>query len=105
MQTKPKFDESFAATIQPLGNNALIVEAPEEEQGTLIIPDTARGVPQRGYVISVGPTFNSDPNGYLVKPGNYVIFSKYAGVEYKRLRDKFILIEERDILAVFKDPS
>ncbi|MEE9261685.1 MAG: co-chaperone GroES, partial [Dehalococcoidia bacterium] len=72
----------------PLGER-LIVKPSEEEEITasgIILPDTAKEKPQEGDVVAVGPGRVTDEGKHVpmeLKKGDRIIYSKYAGTEYK----------------------
>ncbi len=94
--------------VQPLADRVLIKRIEEEEQkvGGIIIPDTAKEKPQKGEVVAVGPG-RLDENGKRmpmeVKPGDKVIFSKYAGTEVKIEGEEYLIMREDDILAIIEE--
>ncbi len=69
----------------------------------LILPDTAREKPQEGEVVEVGPGRSTeDGKGRIpmeIKKGDRVIYSKFAGTEYKDGNDEYLILRESDILA------
>jgi len=90
--------------LQPLGDR-LIVEVLEEEEvtvGGIVLPDTAKGKPQRGRVLAVGPGAR-DKNGKRVPvdvgEGDEVIFSKYGGTEIRLGSDELLILREADLLG------
>lgn len=96
----------MASNLRPLGDR-VIVEAIERDDVTpsgIILPDTAKEKPQEGNVIAVGAgKLNEDGTRSVmdVKPGDRVIYAKYAGTEIKLDSDKKVLIlKENDILAI-----
>lgn len=91
--------------IKPLGDRVLL-KAMEEEEKTksgIVIPDTAKEKPQKGKVLAVGTGRILD-NGTKVpleiQVGDIVVFSKYAGTEVKVDGEEYLIVSERDILAV-----
>lgn len=91
--------------IRPLGEKVLIkrVEAEEKTAGGIVLPDTAREKPKRGIVQSVGDgrlLDNGTRHPLSVKKDDQVVFTSYAGTEVKVGDDKFIIMDESDILAV-----
>ena len=91
--------------IKPLADRVL-VEPKEAETKTasgLYIPDTAKEKPQQGKVIAVGNGKYTD-NGTLLKPevkaGDEVVFAKYSGTPIKHDGKDYLILEERDILAI-----
>ena len=88
----------------PLGER-LIVRPTEEEQTTssgIILPDTAREKPQEGEVVAVGPGRVTDEGNHVpmeLKTGDRIIYSKYAGTEYKDGGEEYLILRESDVLA------
>jgi chaperonin GroES len=91
--------------LKPLGDRVVVKPLEEEEamQSGLYIPDTAKEKPIKGEVISVGPGKVLD-NGSRVamdlNPGQKVIFAKYGGTEIKLDGNKYMILSERDVLAI-----
>jgi len=88
----------------PLGER-LIVKPSEEEQTTasgIILPDTAKEKPQEGDVVAVGPGRTTDEGKHIpmeLKNGDRIIYSKYAGTEYKDGSEEYLILRESDVLA------
>ncbi len=94
--------------VQPLADRVLIKRIEEEEQkvGGIIIPDTAKEKPQKGEVVAVGPGRLDETGKRMpmeVKPGDKVIFSKYAGTEVKIEGEEYLIMREDDILAIIEE--
>jgi len=92
------------AKIEPLGDRVVIQPAPKEEvsKGGIVLPDTVKEKPQEGKIIAVGPgKLNEDGNRIAmeVKKGDKVIYSKYAGTEFKLDDEEVVIMRESDILA------
>lgn len=93
--------------IRPLQDRVLVERIEEEEKtrGGIIIPDTAREKPQQGTVVSVGPG-KIDEKGNLVpvgvKPGDRVLFGKYAGSEIEVDGKQYLIMREEDILGIIE---
>ena len=93
--------------IRPLQDRILVKRVEEEEttSGGIIIPDSAKEKPQEGQVIAVGPGKTLD-NGSVaepnVKPGDRILFSKYAGTDVNLDGEEHIIIREDDILAIYE---
>jgi chaperonin GroES len=82
------------------------VEQAEKTVGGVILPDTAKEKPQEGRVLAVGTGRTLDNGTKLpmdVKPGDRVIYSKYSGSEVKIEGKDYLIISEKDILAVVSD--
>ena len=92
------------AKIQPLGDRVVIKPTPKEEvsKGGIVLPDTAKEKPQEGKIIAAGPGRLTEEGKRIamdVKKGDKVIYSKYAGTEFKLDNDELIIMREGDILA------
>ncbi|MDR9757175.1 MAG: co-chaperone GroES [Thermacetogeniaceae bacterium] len=92
-------------SLKPLGDRVLlkIVETEEKTEGGIFLPDTAKEKPQKGEVVAVGTgkvTSDGKKVPIEVKVGDKVIFSRYAGNEVKDGEEKYLLVNERDILGV-----
>jgi chaperonin GroES len=93
------------STVKPLSDRVFVKVSASEEKtaGGILLPDTAKEKPQIGEVVAVGPGKRSD-NGNLtpteVKVGDKVLYSKYAGTDVKLGSDEYVLLSEKDILAV-----
>jgi chaperonin GroES len=92
------------AKIEPLGDRVVIKPTPKEEvsKGGIVLPDTAKEKPQDGKIIAVGPgrlTEDGKRIAMEVKKGDKVIYSKYAGTEFKLDDEELVIMREGDILA------
>ena len=94
-----------AVKFAPLGDR-VVVKATEQDGTTasgIILPDTAKEKPQKGEVVEVGPGRSTeDGKGRIpmeIKKGDQVIYSKYAGTEYKEGDQEYLILRESDILA------
>lgn len=90
----------------PLGDRVVLkrAEAETKTAGGIVLPDSAKDKPQRGDVIAVGEGHvksNGTKAPLTVKPGDHVIFSSYAGDEFKVGEETYLLLRESDILAVY----
>ena len=88
----------------PLGER-IIIKPTEQEQttkGGIYLPDTAKEKPQEGEVVGVGPGRVTDDGTRIpmeLAVGDRVIYSKYAGTEYKDGDDEYLIMRESDVLA------
>ena len=92
------------AKIEPLGDRVVIKPPPKEEvsKGGIVLPDTAQEKPQEGKIIAVGPgrlTEDGKRIAMEVKKGDKVIYSKYAGTEFKLDDEDLVIMREGDILG------
>ena len=91
--------------LKPLGDRVVIKVLTQEEKtkGGIVLPDTAKEKPQEGEVDAVGSgrvLENGQKLPLEVKVGERVIFSKYAGTEVKIEDEEYLILSERDVLAV-----
>jgi len=93
------------AKLAPIGDRVVVKAAPEEQKtkSGIVLPDTAKEKPQEGTVVAVGSGRILD-NGQKVplevKIGDKIIYSKYGGTEVKIDEEEYIILSERDILAI-----
>lgn len=90
---------------RPLNDNVLIrrLEAEEEQQGGIIIPDTAKEKPQEGQILAVGPGRRQEDGSRRqlgVAVDNKVLFGKYAGTEITIDGEELLVMRESDLLGV-----
>ncbi len=93
--------------IRPLHDRLIVKRLDEEEKtkGGIIIPDSAKEKPMEGEVIAAGKGKRADDGKMLkmdVKPGDRVLFSKYAGTEVKIDGVEHLIMREDDILGVIE---
>ena len=91
--------------LKPLGDRVVIrvLEQEEKTASGIFLPDTAQEKPSQGEVVAVGPGKLQDDGKRValdVKVGDKIIFSKYAGTEVKFEGTKYLIVSERDILAI-----
>ena len=91
---------------RPLHDRVIIspIEGKEISAGGIIIPDTAKEKPQEGKVVAVGTGIvlkDGKTVPLQVKPGDRVLFSKYAGTEVKFGDETHVVMREDDILVIF----
>ena len=95
--------------IKPLGDRVVIkrFEAEEKTAGGILLPDTARNKPQKGKVLAVGPgklSKDGKPQPLDVKEGDTVLFTNWAGDEFKEAQgENILLMRVDDILAVLEE--
>ncbi|MEK7544189.1 MAG: co-chaperone GroES [Patescibacteria group bacterium] len=109
--------------IQPLFDNVLIKPLQQEDRlpSGIVLPDSAKEKPQVGLVMAVGPgsKCSSDDSGktskgddccgggsccgkcaMAVKVGQKVMYKKWGGNEVKVNGEDWMIVEQKDILAV-----
>ncbi|MDZ7617749.1 MAG: co-chaperone GroES [Patescibacteria group bacterium] len=100
-------DSCGGVKLQPLGDR-LVVErerAEERTAGGILLPDAAQNKPARGTIVSVGDGRLLDDgsrSALQVKVGERVLFSSYAGEQFKLGDRELLLMREDDILAVIE---
>jgi chaperonin GroES len=93
------------STVKPLGDRVFVKVSASEEKtaGGLYLPDAAKEKPQVGEVVNVGEGKVKDDGARQpmdVKVGDKVLYSKYAGTDIKLGTDEYVLLSEKDILAI-----
>ena len=93
--------------IKPIGDKVIVqrVEAEEKTAGGIVLPDSAKEKPKRGVILAVGSGRLLDDGqraSFTVKSKDRVLFSSYAGTEVKIDGEEYLLIEEKDILAIIE---
>ncbi|MGE5372090.1 MAG: co-chaperone GroES [Solirubrobacterales bacterium] len=95
--------------VKPLGDRIVVkvLQGEEKTKSGIFLPDTAKEKPQEGEVMAVGPGRTLDSGNKVgeklamdVKVGDRIIFSKYAGTEIKIDGDEYLILSERDVLAI-----
>jgi chaperonin GroES len=93
--------------VRPLGDRVLLkpVEREERTKSGIVLPDTAKEKPQEGIVEAVGPGRVLDSGQKVpmeLKVGDRVLYARYAGNEFKLDEVEYLVISEKDVLAVFQ---
>ena len=96
--------------VRPLHDRILVQRFEEGKQhvGGIIIPDSAKEKPQRGAVIAAGDgkvTDDGDRVKLDVKPGDTILFGKYAGQEIKLDGVEYLIMKEDEVLAAIEGAS
>lgn len=94
-----------ATSLRPLGDRVVIQPTPREEMTKtgIVLPDTSKEKPQEGTIISAGPGRLNDEGirePMDVKKGDKVLYAKYAGTEFKIDGAEYLIVSQKDILAV-----
>ena len=91
----------------PLGDKVVVkqLEAIETTKSGIVLTGGAKEKPQEAEVIAVGPGGVIDGKEIVmeVKPGQKVMYSKYAGTEVKLEGTEYIILKQSDILAIVED--
>jgi len=97
--------------IKPLFDYVLIkpLEGETKTPSGIVLPDSAKEKPQVGEVMAVGPGKSCgggccddkcDTEEMVVKVGDKVLYKKWGGNEVKVGMEEWLLIEQKDIMAV-----
>jgi len=90
--------------IKPLGDRVVIrtLESEEVTKGGIVLPSTAKEKPQIAEVLVVGPGGLVDGKEVemVVKVGDKVLISKYAGTDVKIDDEEYTIVRQSDILAL-----
>jgi chaperonin GroES len=93
--------------IRPLYDRIIVKRLEQERQTAsgIVIPDTAAEKPEQGEVVAVGGGRLLQDGTVLplqVKPGERVLFGKYAGQTVKIRDQEYLVIKEEDVLGVIE---
>jgi len=90
----------------------IVVQKPAREEQTasgIILPDTVneQGQTAIGEVIAVGPGSRNMMSGEVmpmqIEVGETILYTKFGGTEVIHNGEEFILMAEKDIIAVIED--
>jgi chaperonin GroES len=91
--------------LKPLGDRVVLtpIEREDMTKSGIVLPATAKEKPQEGLVEAVGRGRTLD-NGTRVpmelKVGDRLLYAKYARSEFKLEDIEYLIISEKDVLAV-----
>jgi len=92
--------------LRPLADRVVVkpVERDEMTKSGIVLPDTIKEKPQEGIIEAVGNGRYNEQTGVRValdvKVGDRVMYAKYAGSEVKIDDTEYLILAEKDILAV-----
>ena len=94
-----------ATDLKPMGDRVVVRPSERESltKGGIYLPDTAQERPQEGEVVATGPgrvLKNGKRLEMEVKPGDKVIYSKFAGTEVAAQDEELLGLGANDILAI-----
>ena len=95
----------MAVNFVPLHDRILVrrVEEQETTKSGLIIPDTAKEKPQDGEVLAVGKGKIKEDGKIIplqLKPGDRVLFGKYAGTDIVLDGEDYVIMREEEVLGI-----
>ena len=93
------------SNLRPLYDRVVVqrVEVEEKTASGIIIPDSAKEKPMEGTVVATGPgavTNEGTLRDMQVKAGDRVLLKKWGSEEVKIDGEEFLIVDEKDILAV-----
>ena len=91
--------------IKPLSDRVVLknLEAEETTKGGIILTSAAKEKPEIAEVIAVGEGLKNEDGKIIpmsVKVGDKVVIAKYTGTNVKLDGVDYIIVSERDILAI-----
>lgn len=91
--------------LKPLGDRVVLKaqEAEEKTVGGIVLASNAKEKPTTGEVIAVGDgrvLDNGQKVAPVVKKGDNVLFDKYAGTQVEYEGEKYLVVHEKDIVAI-----
>jgi|TARA_B100000927_G_C16262186_1_gene387923 chaperonin GroES len=97
--------------LRPLDARVVVKKQEREEQTAsgIFLPDTAseQGQTAIGEVLAVGPGSRNMMNGESmpmeVEVGETILYTKFGGTEVQHNGEEFILLAEKDIIAVIEE--
>src|SRR5512142_1153098 len=95
--------------LRPLADRVIVepLEREETTAGGILLPETAKEKPQEGLVVAAGPgRWDEDGKKRLpleVAVNDRVVYAKYSGTEIKLGDKKYLILGEKDILAVIEN--
>ncbi|CAH1852411.1 MULTISPECIES: co-chaperone GroES [Convivina] len=93
--------------LKPLGDRVIIEVADEGEKtvGGIVLASSANEKPVTGKVVAVGTGLvatDGSKHELTVKSGDEVLFDKYAGQEVSFEGQDYLVLHEKDIVAIIQ---
>ncbi|MGN0796393.1 MAG: co-chaperone GroES [Christensenellales bacterium] len=90
--------------IKPLFDKVVVkaIDTAEKTASGIVLPTSAQEKPQLAQVIAVGPggVIDDKEIKMQVKVGDKVLYSKYAGSDFKIDNEEVTIVRQSDILAI-----
>lgn len=90
--------------IRPLGDRVVLQKKKAEERtkSGILLPEGAQEKSQAAIVkaLGTGECLDGKKTEFHVKEGDTVIYSKYAGTEFKDDEEEYMIVSEKDIIAI-----
>ncbi|MFA9288893.1 MAG: co-chaperone GroES [Weeksellaceae bacterium] len=97
-------------TIKPLFDYVLVkpLKGQDMTASGIVLPDSVKEKPQMGEIMAVGDgasckcdcTDDKCQTSMVVKVGQKVVYKKWGGNEIKVEKEEWLLIEQKDIMAI-----
>jgi chaperonin GroES len=86
--------------IEPIGDRILVKPIIEEERtsGGIYIPDSARQVPDKGVIVSVGEEVVSKK----LAPGKAVLFRQHSGTTVTFDNVEYIILPVKEVIGIME---
>ena len=94
--------------LRPLADRVIVepLEQGDKTSSGVLLPETAKEKPQEGLIVGVGPgRWDEDGKKRVemeVAVGDKIVFAKYSGSEIKLDEKKYLIMSEKDLLAVLE---
>ncbi len=90
--------------LQPIGDRVIVKVKKEEEEtvGGIVLASNAKEKPTEGAVGSGLVTSEGKVLPMTVKEGDRVVYDKYSGTNVKYDGEEYLVLHEKDILAIVK---
>ena len=93
--------------LKPVADRVIVkyFETEDKTASGIVLPESSKEKTQQAEVIAVGggKVVDGKEVPVHVKPGDRVIYGKYTGTEIKYEREKYLVINADDIIAIVKD--
>ncbi|MGO4988096.1 MAG: co-chaperone GroES [Gallicola sp.] len=90
--------------LKPIGERIVIKMIEEQEAKTssgIVLPNSAKEKPEVAEVVAVSEEIlNDDDTKDVIKVGDKVVYSKYAGTEVTIKDEEYIVVKLDDVLAI-----
>ena len=103
---EPEYGQLIIPNIEIVGPRLLVAPKPRRERVTdrgIIIPEQAQEHSQEGVVVLVGDGImleNGERIPSRVRPGQAIIYARYAGAQLEMEGHQFMIIQESDIRCI-----
>ena len=92
--------------LEPLNDRVVIKQkdADNMTKGGLHLPEQTKEKPTSGTVVAVGPGKVNESSNLIslnVKVGDEVLYERYGGSEVEVDGEKFVVVRENEIIAIF----